>query len=70
VLLAVDVPSVAGGEQRIFVEGGPTLYERGGVLDVLRDPFIRVGGLWERALHICMRAVVAGQQGKGGWASC
>lgn len=42
-LLAVDVPSVAGGEQRIFLEGGPSLYERGGVLQVLRDPFVRVG---------------------------
>ncbi|EFN54793.1 hypothetical protein CHLNCDRAFT_134758 [Chlorella variabilis] len=41
VLLAVDVPSVAGGEQRIFLQGGPALYDRGGVLDVLRDPFIR-----------------------------
>ncbi|KAI3438198.1 hypothetical protein D9Q98_000635 [Chlorella vulgaris] len=40
-LLAVDVPSVSGGEQRIFLEGGPGLYERGGVLDVLRDPFIK-----------------------------
>lgn len=42
VLLAVDVPSVAGGEQRIYLEGGPALYERGGVLGVLREPFIRV----------------------------
>lgn len=40
-LLAVDVPCAAGGEQRIYVEGGPGLYERGGVLGVLRDPFIR-----------------------------
>lgn len=44
VLLAVDVPSVAGGEQRIYLEGGPSLYERGGVLGVLREPFIRVRG--------------------------
>ncbi len=42
VLLAVDVPCVAGGEQRIYLEGGPSLYERGGVLGVLRDPVIRV----------------------------
>ena len=43
-LLAVDVPSVTGGEQRIYLEGGPALYERGGVLGVLREPFIRVRG--------------------------
>lgn len=42
VLLAVDVPCAAGGEQRIYLEGGPALYERGGVLGELREPFIRV----------------------------
>jgi hypothetical protein len=41
-LLAVDVPSYSGGEQRIFLEGGPRIYERGGVLNELRDPFVRV----------------------------
>ena len=35
---------MSGGEQRIYLEGGPALYDRGGVLSVLRDPFIRVGG--------------------------
>lgn len=42
-LLAVDVPAYGGGEQRIYIEGGPSVYERGGVLNELRDPFIRVG---------------------------
>ena len=49
-LLAVDVPSAAGGEQRVFLEGGPGVYERGGVLDVLREPFIRalsMSDVWE-----------------------
>ena len=68
-LLAVDVPCVSGGEQRIYLEGGPALYERGGVLSVLRDPFIRVrqrqgGRVWggrtscpaARACCSCMAA--------------
>eukprot|EP00887_Chlorella_sp_A99_P007729 scaffold20.g7729.t1 len=46
-LLAVDVPAYAGGEQRIFIEGGPSLYDRGGVLTVLRDPFVRALSLEE-----------------------
>lgn len=45
-LLAVDVPCAAGGEQRIYLEGGPALYERGGVLGELREPFIRVRRQW------------------------
>ncbi|KAL4452340.1 hypothetical protein ABPG75_008002 [Micractinium tetrahymenae] len=49
-LLAVDVPCAAGGEQRIFLEGGPSLYERGGVLSVLRDPFIRALSMEEAFL--------------------
>lgn len=51
VLLAVDVPSVAGGEQRIYLEGGPSLYERGGVLGVLREPFIRALSMDEAFLE-------------------
>ncbi|KAI7844150.1 hypothetical protein COHA_002285 [Chlorella ohadii] len=51
VLLAVDVPSVAGGEQRIYLEGGPALYERGGVLGVLREPFIRALSMDEAFLQ-------------------
>ena len=41
-LLAVDVPMPAsmGGEQRVYVEGGPKAYSRGGVLDELRRTFL------------------------------
>ena len=41
-LLAVDVPmpAVLGGEQRVYLEGGPKAYSRGGVLDELRRPFL------------------------------
>lgn len=41
-LLAVDVPlpQALGGEQRVYVEGGPKSYARGGVLDELRRPFL------------------------------
>ncbi len=41
-LLAVDVPSAVGGEQRIFLQGDEAIYARGGVLAELRDPFTRV----------------------------
>lgn len=41
-LIAVDVPTLSGDEQRIFIEGGPAIYSRGGILDELRDPFLRV----------------------------
>ncbi len=44
-MLAVDVPSAAGGEQRLFLEGDENIYNRGGVLNELRDPFLRVMGL-------------------------
>ena len=47
-MLAVDVPSAAGGEQRLFLEGDETLYNRGGILNELRDPFLRVLGLQVR----------------------
>ncbi|KAI8101238.1 hypothetical protein M9435_001346 [Picochlorum sp. BPE23] len=41
-LLAVDVPMPAsmGGEQRIYIEGGIKAYDRGGVLNELRRPFL------------------------------
>lgn len=41
-LLAVDVPSAAGGEQRVFLDGSDQIYARGGVMSELRDPFVRV----------------------------
>lgn len=40
-LVAVDVPTAAGRDQRIYVVGGPKQYERGGILGELRDPFLR-----------------------------
>ena len=40
-LLAVDVPSITGGEQRIFLEGGPAKYDAVGVLNELRQPFVQ-----------------------------
>ncbi|KAL3151955.1 hypothetical protein ABBQ32_001080 [Trebouxia sp. C0010 RCD-2024] len=40
-LLAVDVPTAAGAEQRLFVDGDEKLYMRGGVMSELRDPFLR-----------------------------
>lgn len=43
-LLAVDVPSAVGGEQRIFLCGDESVYGRTSVLGELRDPFTRVGG--------------------------
>lgn len=41
-LLALDVPSAAGPEQRLYLEGTPKIYLRGGVIGELRDPFLRV----------------------------
>lgn len=41
-LLAVDVPSVAGPEQRIYLEGDERIYNRGSVMRELRDPFLNV----------------------------
>lgn len=48
-LLAVDVPMPAslGGEQRVYVEGGPKAYARGNVLDELRKPFLAAIGSQE-----------------------
>jgi hypothetical protein len=41
-LLAVDVPmpQALGGEQRLYIVGGPSAYSRGSVLDELRRPFL------------------------------
>ncbi|EIE27339.1 hypothetical protein COCSUDRAFT_55352 [Coccomyxa subellipsoidea C-169] len=39
-LLAVDVPSAAGPEQRIYLEGDERIYNRGSVMRELRDPFL------------------------------
>jgi hypothetical protein len=41
-LLAVDVPmpQALGGEQRLYIAGGPSAYSRGSVLDELRRPFL------------------------------
>lgn len=41
-LLAVDVPmpQALGGEQRLYIVGGPAAYSRGSVLDELRRPFL------------------------------
>ncbi len=41
-LLAVDVPSAAGSEQRIYLEGDARVYDRGSVMRELRDPFLNV----------------------------
>ena len=41
-LLAVDVPTAQGAEQRLFLDGDDKLYTRGGVMSELRDPFLRV----------------------------
>jgi len=41
-LLAVDVVRNDGHEERIFLEGSDSLYNRGGILSELRDPFLKV----------------------------
>ena len=41
-LLAVDVPSAAGPEQRIYLEGDQRTYNRGAVLREMRDPLLNV----------------------------
>lgn len=40
-LLAVDIPMAAGGEQRIFLAGDEAVYNRGSVINELRDPFLQ-----------------------------
>ncbi len=52
-LLAVDVPSAVGRQQRIFLEGDEKGYSRGGIMGELRDPFIRVGLLCIDAMTAC-----------------
>eukprot|EP00899_Mesostigma_viride_P006051 jgi/Mesvir1/15447/Mv06629-RA.1 len=45
-LLAVDIPTAAGPEQRIYLEGGPAEYiEWGGLIGMLRDPLIQAMAL-------------------------
>ena len=34
------MPAAMGGEQRIYIEGGIKAYDRGGVLNELRRPFL------------------------------
>ena len=41
-LLAVDVPTATGREQRLFIDGNDQGYTRGGFMSELRDPFLRV----------------------------
>lgn len=51
-LLAVDVPTARGTEQRFFIDGDDKLYTRGGVMSELRDPFLRVGCSFTNASYI------------------
>jgi hypothetical protein len=41
-LLAVDIVTSSGGEERIFLDGSSREYHSGGILSELRDPFLRV----------------------------
>jgi len=41
-LLAVDIVTSTGGEERIFLDGSSSEYHSGGILSELRDPFLRV----------------------------
>ncbi|QDZ22909.1 hypothetical protein HOP50_09g54580 [Chloropicon primus] len=41
-LLAVDVVTKSGLEERIFLDGDESYYRRGGILSELRDPFLKV----------------------------
>lgn len=41
-LLAVDVPTAGGSEQRLFLEGDEQAYAKGGIISELRDPFLQV----------------------------
>ena len=41
-LLAIDVVTNSGREERIFLDGNDAYYNRGGVLSELRDPFLKV----------------------------
>ncbi len=50
-LLAVDVPTAQGAEQRLFLDGDDKLYTRGGVMSELRDPFLRVSTLIKHQIN-------------------
>lgn len=41
-LLAVDVPTAAGPEQRLYLAGDDRIYQRGSIIAELRDPFLQV----------------------------
>ncbi len=41
-LLAVDVPTAAGSDQRLYLAGDDRIYERGSIIAELRDPFLQV----------------------------
>ena len=53
-LLAVDVPSAAGPEQRIYLEGDERTYNRGAVLREMRDPLLNVSPLSLHPVHASM----------------
>lgn len=40
-LVAIDLPSPNGQDERLYVEGNPVIYARSGVLAELRDPFLK-----------------------------
>ena len=41
-VLGVDVPSHGAQEERLYVVGDSTTYNRGGVLEALREPVVKV----------------------------
>ena len=41
-LLAVDVPTAAGSDQRLYLAGDDRIYQRGSIIAELRDPFLQV----------------------------
>ena len=41
-LLAVDVPAAPNADQRLYLEGDDSVYNRGSVISELRDPFVNV----------------------------
>lgn len=40
-LLAVDVPTAAGKDQRLYLAGDDRIYQRGSIIAELRDPFLQ-----------------------------
>jgi hypothetical protein len=41
-LLAVDVPTATGSDQRLYLAGDDRIYQRGSIIAELRDPFLQV----------------------------